>query len=267
MTEGSKNSLEKFIAACDELITCKFLVAESKIEKILACLAETPPVYELVSECMEQFNRDREISKAFVQDSKGNYMCLMPKEEYKIIALTFCMLADINADRIDFTDYVKRFFDNGEGISPFKNFISTMILPFRNLICEAFGYPTIELSEKIVMAPIDKVEEEENQVAVMPERQLSDGEQLAKVCEVSKRIVAQILQELEPYRRDRHVDDLKSICYALIMACEDQDFDCLRGLTIGLKYASKGVRAIKFLVRELDENVEEYLVKLTDLNN
>lgn len=82
---------------------------------------------------------------------------------------------------------------------------------------------------------------------------------LEKLCVVCQRIAAQILEEIEDsYKQDELNEDLKSICYAMIMACADQDFDVLRGLALGFKYASKSVKSIKFLVRELLENIEKF---------
>ena len=141
MNDTNNKKIEYFIALCDDLISCKFLVAESKIQKLLVALAETEPIYELVSECMEQFNRDREMNKAFVADSKGRFFCIMPTEEYKIIALVFCTLADIDQKKIDFTDFIKRFFDDEDGVNCYTSFARRMILPFRELIAEAFGFP------------------------------------------------------------------------------------------------------------------------------
>ncbi len=283
MTDENRKAVEKFISICDELITCKFLVAENKIQKLLASLAETPAVYELVSECMEQFNRDREMSKAFVQESKGNFVCHMPNEEFKIISLVFCTLADINAGRIIFMDFVKTYFNDEDGLNCFKRFIAVMIIPFRNLIAEAFNYPIIDLNKSEKQEEIasddtniqgkekhffdDTLADKLVQFPTVKNsgHNLSQAK-LEKLCEVCQRITVQILDELEGYlRRDSHIDDLKSICYALVMTTSDLDFDETRALALGLKYASKGVKSIKFLVRELEENLDEFLSTLVDL--
>ncbi len=270
---NNENSM-RFLSACDELITGKFLVAENKIQKVLGLLAETPQVYALVAECMEHFNRDREMGKAFVQGSGGKFLCIMPDEEYKIIALVFCTLADINVGKINFMEFVKRFFSD-EGDNPYKRFISQMIIPFRNLIAEAFGYPKIDLTPKAEQTErTDKEETQEKQPFYMDEemankilkfptvRNLNRVDSvtgLEKLCIVCQRICGQMLDELESMRKDTHTEELLMICYALVMASADQDLDMLRGLTYGLKYASKGVKSIKYLVRELEENIERFI--------
>ena len=133
-----ENNIDNFLKSCDELINCKFLVAEYKLQKMLQELANTQEICTLIGECLEAFNRDREFSKSFVQDGNGEFMFLLPDEEYKILALVFCTLMDIDAKKIDFTDFVKRFFGNSE--NPYQEFVKEMILPFKKLIEEAFGY-------------------------------------------------------------------------------------------------------------------------------
>ena len=106
----SNGEIEKFLEACDDLISCKFLVAEYKIAKLLKAIASSSDICDLISECLSSYNRDREFARTYVQDSHGQFVCLMPTEEYKIVALVFCTLADIDNKKIDFTDFVKRFF-------------------------------------------------------------------------------------------------------------------------------------------------------------
>lgn len=278
---ANNQNIEKFLSACDELITGKFLVAENKIQKVLGLLAETPEVYSLVAECMEHFNRDREMGKAFVQGAGGRFLCIMPEEEYKVIALAFCTLADINVGKINFMEFVKRFFTEGEE-NCYKNFIAQMIIPFRNLIAEAFGYPKIDLAnpkeEKAEETPEEKKPEEKqpvymdedmaNKVLKFPTIRNMDRVDsvtgLEKLCTVCQKICAQMLEELESMRRDYHTEELLTICYALIMASADQDLDMLRGLTIGLKYAGKGTRSIKYLIRELEENIDKFVDALNN---
>lgn len=288
MTDNSKMAIDRFISTCDELITSKYLVAENKIQKLLGALAETPPVYELVSECMEQFNRDREIAKAFIQKGKGQFLFNMPTEEYKIIALTFCVLANINSGRPTLNELVKNYFSDDQEIPPFKKFVAEMIIPFRNLIAEAFGYPLINIAspetatEESVekTAPQDTQEEQalyaDEEIAkrvlqfptVRNMNQVDSVAGLEKLCVVCQRIAAQILEELEEsYKQDSLNDDLKSICYAIIMACSDQDFDLLRGLALGMKYAAKGVKNIKFLVKELLENIDKFYNAFFDFDD
>lgn len=250
MNNTDAKKIQYFVALCDDLITCKFLVAESKIQKLLVALAETQPIYELVSDCMEMFNRDREMNKAFVTDGKGRFYCVMPNEEYKLIALVFCTLADIDQKKIDFTDFIKRFFDDEEGVNCYTSFARRMIVPFRELIAEAFG-----IAKRYTPQEESQESREETQdVANSNEGLSAEKSNLFEDC---KNIVHDMLVELDENERhyDRHVNDLKAILEQLEIACDNQDYKLVYALSIGAKITSKGLKSVKFLMREFDDIV------------
>ena len=66
-----QDKLKEFFDACDDFINCKFLVAEYKLQRMLQVLSQNEEICSLIGECLEQFNRDREFAKAFIQDGQG----------------------------------------------------------------------------------------------------------------------------------------------------------------------------------------------------
>lgn len=237
-----KENIEKFLLSCQELIDCKYLVAEYKLQKMLQQLAGTQEICDLVGECLEQFNRDREFSKAFIQDGHGEFMFVLPEEEYKIIALVFCTLVDIDAKKIDFIDFVKRFFGREE--NPFKSFIDNMIVPFRDLIAEAFGYT----SNQEDSATDDKISEKQEQEDDETINQLDDEEEVDKFVYAQK-IAVQILSQLEYAKQDYFVQTAMQICRAIIKTTDMKDIDIAQALVFALKDCK--IKQVKFLVKEL----------------
>lgn len=239
--------VENFLDAADELIGCKFLVAEYKIQKLLQALANADEIVSLIGECLEQFNRDREFAKAFIQDGSGDFVCNMPEEEYKIIALVFCTLIDIENKKIDFTDFVKRFF--GKDGNAFDEFISRMIIPFRNLIAEAFGYKKIEEEnannnefsqdeEKINYSNDEEADEEDD------EGDLSEDAFLR-----AQKIAVQILSELEYSKTDKNANLATIICHSIIKTTSLRDSEITYSLAYALKTCK--LKQVKFLVKEM----------------
>ena len=256
--------IENFLSACDDVYTCKFLIAEHKIKKLLATLASTSQVCNLVAQCVEGFNRDKEFMRAYLQNSKGHFEFQAPNDEVRMIALVFCTLAEIDNGNIDFADFIKRFFSDDDSITPYDNFVNKMILPFRNLMAEAFGYPKLgEQNNQIANAPdmteTQNMEENEDKILPFPDEKYYSREKYEKICSKVQSIAVEMLSELENVRKcDNIIEELKAICYAIVMATSDRDFDIVRGLALGLKYASKNCKTIKFLSRELAQVVEEY---------
>lgn len=233
--------VQNFLDACDELINCKFLVAEYKITKLLQNIAGSSDICSLISECLQSYNRDREFARTYIQDGHGEFVCVMPTEEYKVVALVFCTLADIDNKKIDFTDFIKRFFGNSE--NPYQAFIETMIIPFKSLISEAFvaGY-----NEK------ENKEDEKEQIFENHEisEEVENFEQEDKF-ETSTKIAVQILSELEDLRESQLVADARNVATSMIKTANLRDEVILMALAASLRYMSKGLKSIKFLVREL----------------
>lgn len=237
-----KLEIQKFSDACNELIECKFLVAEYKISKLLQSIAGSSDICSLISECLQSYNRDREFARTYIQDGNGEFVCVMPTEEYKIVALVFCTLADIDNKKIDFTDFIKRFFGNND--NPYQAFIETMIIPFQSLILEAFCEGCDQKQEDLNQNECeycDYVEEESKE----------------DVFESSTKIAVQILSELEDLRESSAILEAKYVATAIIKTAKTKDYDVLKALTIALRYISKGLKPIRFLTKELYDLVFE----------
>lgn len=231
---------ESFIASCDDLITCKYLVAEYKIQKLLQELAKCEEACDLIGDCLAEFNREREFSKTFVKNGYGDFVCQMPSEEFKILALVFCTLVDIDNKKIDFTDFVKSFFGTEE--NPFEAFISTMIVPFRNLFAEAFGYPKIKLNgdekEDLSDLPLEEDDgygDDENE----------DDDRFVN----AQKLAVQILSELQFTRQDADVVAVEQICRAIVKTTELRDEDVTASLAKALRFYK--VKSVKFLTKAI----------------
>lgn len=234
--------VENVLNACDDLLSCKFLVAEYKITKVLKAIASSSDVCSLISECLESYNRDREFARTFIQDGHGQFACIMPTEEFKIVALVFCTLADIDNKKIDFTEFVKTYFGKEE--NAFEGFLGTMIVPFRDLLAEAFGFTKLtEQDEPAKQESSDDFDDEDYE------------EENQDKFEVAVKIAVQILSELEECRFSRQIEDIHNIASSIVKTSSLRDETVLKALTASLKYAGKGIKQIKFLVKELSDLV------------
>lgn len=243
------DNVKIFLDACDEFIECKFLVAEYKLQRMLKVLAQTEEVCSLVGECLEQFNREREFAKAYIQDGHGEFVCDMPDEEYKIIALVFCTLVDIDNKKIDFIDFVKRFF--GREDNPFHAFVLTMVVPFRNLIADAFGYKKLKFVEGNEEIETSEFEDEENDEEYDDEDEdkvsnsNDEGDEFVEV----QKIAVQIISELQYAQQSQNVVDAIIICKSIVKTTDLRDSDITYSLALALR--AYKVKQVKFLVKEI----------------
>ncbi|MBP3345225.1 MAG: hypothetical protein J6K97_03375 [Clostridia bacterium] len=233
-------NVKQFLDACDELIECKYLVAEYKIQKMLKALAGSDEICGLIGECLEQFNRDREFAKAYIQDGNGDFIYISPAEEYKVLALVFCTLVDIDGKKIDFIDFIKRFFGREE--NPFQAFLQEMIIPFRNLIAEAFGVVSAAQEEQVA-------DEEGQEGEFEDEEDDADEEEEEDVFVKAQKIAVQILTQLEFSRQDYNTEVVMQICRAIVKTSSMRDEDVMCSLAYALKNCKE--KQVKYLMKEL----------------
>lgn len=241
-----QEKLKEFFDACDDFISCKFLVAEYKLQRMLQILSQNEEICGLIGECLEQFNRDREFSKAFIQDGQGNLICDMPTDEYKIIAFVFCTLVDMDNKKIDLVDFVKRFYGREE--NPFQAFIRQMVVPFRNLLAEAFGYKKLALDDEEQEAQeYDYDEDEHEEDDDENEEEPLDDDTFKRV----QKIAVQIISELQYYNQSQNNADAITVCKAIVKTCDLRDSEITYSLGLALKACK--AKQVKFLVREMLE--------------
>lgn len=258
--------VKKVIAVCNELMTTKILFIDRKIQDLLEEIARCPEVYNLISDCLNVFNRDKEYDKAFSVSNSGKGTFILPKEEVKIIALVFCMLGDISSRVMNLDELVSKFFTDEDGRKDYNRFMQKVIVPFRDLISEAFNVSpnvtTVESIEEMESAEIENEDEEEEEVEEeetrlgKPRFSFEDSEDLDRIYELSRGIAEQIY-ELLIYERKQseEVLDSEHIVNSIVIACDKKDFEQLYSLVMGLKYVSKSIKDIRFLVKEMSDLV------------
>lgn len=261
----NKESVKNVIAVCNELMNTKVLFIDRKIQGLLEEIASCPDVYNLISDCLNVFNRDKEFDKAFSVSNSGKGTFNLPKEEVKIIALVFCILGDINSRVINFDELVAKFFTDDDGRKDYGLFMKRVIVPFRDLISEAFNVSSYVTTVEDIEEMEDSEEEVEEEIEEetqlgKPKFNFADSEDLDRIFDVAKDIATQIY-ELLIYERKQteEVLDSQYIVNSIVMACDRRDFEQLYSLTMGLKYISRSIRDIRFLVKELTDLIKAHV--------
>ena len=168
----------------------------------------------------------------------------MPTDEYKIIAFVFCTLVDMDNKKIDLVDFVKRFYGREE--NPFQAFIKQMVVPFRNLLAEAFGYKKLALDDEEQEAQEDDYDEDEHEEDDDEnEEEPLDDDTFKRV----QKIAVQIISELQYYHQSQNNADAITVCKAIVKTCDLRDSEITYSLGLALKACK--AKQVKFLVREM----------------
>ena len=162
--------IQAFYNACTDTKKAKFILAESKISEILRCIVNSPELVSVVSDALAGFNFSNEFNKIQVKNEMRKVNIVLPKDPQKLVAIVFSLLGEIDAHRVDFHDFIFSYFDAGGStlLECYNRFVTTVILPFRNTLCELVGYEVSDDEE-------DPIEEDEEEIVENQEDESDDS--------------------------------------------------------------------------------------------
>lgn len=123
--------IKPFLDACDKMTASKFIMIDKRISDVLKSIAKTALVFEVVKECMVNFNFAREWK---IATSKAG--CLLPPEEtHKFIAFVFSLLNCIDDKKISASDLLSKYYSKIEsGAGPYSEFCDSLIVRFKDAV-------------------------------------------------------------------------------------------------------------------------------------
>ena len=254
----AKNILdvEKFVVACNDMLSGKFLDLNKRLDKFLTVMTKSEDILELLSTCLEDFDEDLEFEKAFSFDKKtGIAKVSVPNDDKKKLALSVTVFNDIINDKINANQFLETYFQDKKG-TPMQNFLEKIVRPYRDVICKLF-----ELDTDINMDDI-KRQIETDELIKKAEAKHAEEEQFPYLDSLLQEVIKtcnQILAILKfEKKRTDVLDDVEFITNSILQACEKRDLMVINGLVIGLNYASKKFKTIKSFVLDLNSLIYDY---------
>ena len=169
MTNEKKlEEIQSFLISVKNMIESKYIMIDRRVSDILRSIAETNAVYNLIAECMINFDFAYEWRKA----TEGSFL-KMPENDAKKIAFIFCMLNNIDDRKIDVTVVLEKYFSYDLAYSSYDLFCRYVIVEFRRLVLK---YLNIEIPSA------RKVKFEAPEIESQPkEAEIDDNEKLVHV--------------------------------------------------------------------------------------
>ena len=133
-----RQELDLFIERIDDYIESKYILADTKIVPVLKAIATSETLLALFKNCLTDFDYEEAkkkylIKSPYLSEDKGEFM--LPQSSRDLLAFTFSFLLDVDAKRINLSDFVsKYFYEDGSFASAYNSFITSMIKPFRNTV-------------------------------------------------------------------------------------------------------------------------------------
>ena len=139
--------IQPFIDSCDAMARSKFILVDKRIGDILKSIATTKPVYNAIAEAMINFNWATTWKVA--TNKVGDLV--VPDDSNKLIAFVFCLLKNIDSNKVNINDVLIKYCSNDEDRrSSYVVFCEKTIIPFKQHIvdklCET--KPKVEVTEQ-----------------------------------------------------------------------------------------------------------------------
>lgn len=139
--------IQPFIDACDSMARSKFILVDKRIGDVLKSVATTKPVYNAIAEAMINFNWSATWKVA--TNKVGDLF--VPEDSNKLIAFVFCLLKNIDSNKVNINDVLIKYCSNDEDRrSSYVVFCEKTIIPFKeHLVARLIGTkPKVEVVEQ-----------------------------------------------------------------------------------------------------------------------
>lgn len=251
-------TINSFMNSCDDLINGKFIFAGNKVANILKSINESPELYEVIAECLKDFNYEKEFGRAKIKlpTKKGTFK--MPEEHVTKIPLVFCMLVEIQENKIDFKQFLADYFDTDDERSQFENFAEQVIIPFKNSIAYLFD---IEGQNKFKKEAEANKEDAKAEIKTPAKKDLPS--KMNKYFDDIKENIQDIKRDMEYVKiKPEIADDITYLITNIVFSVEKQDIKMVNSLVIGLCYVLKQVKKLRFYETAFRMAMEDlYLAK------
>jgi len=254
----AKNILdvEKFVVACNDMLSGKFLDLSKRLDKFLAVMTKSEDILDLLADCLDEFDEETEFEKAFSVDKKtGSVKVAIPTDDRKRLALFVTIFNDIINDKLNANQFLETYFQDKK-LTPMQSFLEKIIKPYRDIVCKLFELQTDITADDI------KRQQDAERLMKKEEEKLAEEAQFPHLDELLAEIVKscnQILAILKfEKKRTEVLDDVEFVVNSIIKACEKRDLMVVNGLVVGLNYVSKKFKNIKASVIELNALIYDY---------
>ncbi len=235
--------LTAFLERAEELIDSKYIIADVKIANLLKTIALSNTLLALFKNCLTDFDylgaqKKYLVKSQFLSADKGEFV--LPPNSRELLAFIFATLIDIDAKRINMSEFItKYFYVDGSFASGYDAFITGMIKPFKNTVKM--------LMESVIdgklQDPVEALNEEEKkrekERAEKEERDAKEKELLEKTYGVSVKAIKELLVEDKQKVRNGNLKDKNDVLLVIDMLAnviESEDKDAIEYAFVSYRY-------------------------------
>jgi hypothetical protein len=140
--ESTENQVKNFISRCEDLRRSQFILASTKIADLLRAVASSPDILALFKEVTSSFDYFAAQNKYFrpVEGRENRAELLLPTDRRERLAFLFCLLTDIDSEKLNMSAFLQVFFDEEDGYdASFTRFCHALVSPLERDVADELG--------------------------------------------------------------------------------------------------------------------------------
>jgi hypothetical protein len=249
--ESVGSQINNFLDKCNEIKTCKFIMATTKIKDLLKCIVNSPELYELFTTVSTNFNYIEAKQRCLIDSSDGvvnTSHVVLPDTVGDRLAFIFCLLVEFDRDSINFNWFLQHYFaEDGSYYASYHAFCDSVIVSLESLIKDVFAQ---ELAEE------NSATAEQNLGGVAQQPQPKNNPQLSTYITTINMLIEQEKMFIEGSAiPDDDKDAGCNILCEIMNAVKECDTDLINALVCGYNYYILYNNSVSATIQNLFETI------------
>lgn len=235
--------INEFFGALEEMITGKFILADTKIQKILKCIATSSVLYGIFGKCMVGFHFKEEFAKSI------STPFTLPEGTQKIIAYVFCFMLEIDNKQLSLQNFITDHFYHKDGYhESYHNFSLTVLIPFRDGV------------KAMIEEHLASIKQEEQP---KPQKQQPKTQKIEvdPIYDHLKNQLTTLLISVKQSKKIKNVQSIEMVIDAMKEALTLQNWKIINGLLISLDCLLEREKSVANAYEDLKDIVYNYFYK------
>ncbi len=128
-----EESLNNFIELVDELISSKYLFANSKVFEIITAINSSKLLSDAFNYFVDGYDFQTALIDAFVEIGEEKKF-ILPVKNTDVLAFTYSLLREVNYKNIQLTDLLDYFDESKNYDVAYQNFAKVVLVPFKSYV-------------------------------------------------------------------------------------------------------------------------------------
>lgn len=216
---------------CEEMKSCKFIMATTKIKDILKAIVNSEELYALFNMVAVNFDYSAAKQKCFVCEGGeyGRFRLILPNSVGDRLAFIFCLMVEFDRNDINFNAFLQQYYPkDGSFYASYHSFCDEVIDSLIGIISDIF-YKELHEEDPALQLPQASAPEAPALLPDNPTLTESKNAVLLLLRSESDAVVASALS-------DEDKEAAEEMLSALTYAVEQGDVNLVKALTCGYNY-------------------------------